>query len=189
MHSTLRENKMQDIKVSKQMIDEVFDFIEGRRVKKESGAKMIVLRGVRGAKFPQSLLRGQDEVSPLSRYMDGIKQVDIAAEFDLPTDNATYRRLGVRYAKKLELFWTYTAVMEFISPVLDIKIESVFPTEGEGEAVLLKCYQLGVTTVKDFLNLFVRYEVRTVRVFFLKCGTVIFDTIFKKIRRNCYSLL
>ena len=180
---------MKDIVVSKQMIDEVFDFIEGRRIKKKSKIKTIILRGIRGENFPYNLLRREGEISPLSRYMDGVKQSDISKEFNLPKDNTTYRRLGLRYAKKLELYWNYKYVMSFTTSVLQKKIEDVFPRGGECETVLLSCYALNIVTVEDFINLFVRNEVKIIRTSLLKIRTELFDIVFKAIRNSCYQLL
>lgn len=43
-----------EIEVTKQMIDATFDFIEGRRTKKEGNG--IVLRGIRGAKYKKCVI-------------------------------------------------------------------------------------------------------------------------------------
>jgi len=176
------------IVVTRQMIDATFDFIEGRRTKKESDS--VVLRGVRGAKFPASLLRSPDEESPLSYYMDGEKQAVIAETFNLPKNMpAVYGRIGRRYARQVELYWTYTAVMEFIQSICDKPIEIIFPSGGEYDALIIRCYENDIATVGDFLTTFVRYEVTTLRNRTLKITGETFDAVFANIRAACYSLL
>lgn len=177
-----------NIVVTKRMIDTAFDFIEGRRVKKESDG--VVLRGVRGAKFPASLLRSPDEVSPLSYYMDGEKQAVIADTFNMPKNTpVVYGRIGRRYARQVELYWTYTAVMELIKPVCEKPIELIFPKGGEYDALIVRCYERDITTVGDFLTFFVRYEVTTLRNRMIKIKGETFDTVFANIRAACYALL
>lgn len=177
-----------EIAITKKMVDITFDFIEGRRVKKESDS--VVLRGVRGAKFPASLLRSQDEESPLSCYMDGEKQAAIAEKYGMPSGvPVVFGRLGRRYARQVELYWTYTAVMEFIQPVTQKPIETAFPSGGEYDALLVRCYKRGITTIGHFLDFFVRYEVTTIRNRLLKITGEAFDVIFANIRAACYELL
>ena len=177
-----------DIKVTKQMIDATFDFIEGRRTKKEGNG--VVLRGVRGAKFPESLLREPNEESPFSYYMDGKKQAVIATKFNMPKNMpVVYGRVGRRYARQIELYWTYTAVMEFIKPVCDKTIEKVFPTGTSFDPLIVRCYAQEIATIGDFLNAFVHYEVTTIRKHLIRAEIEIFDAVFANIRAACYALL
>lgn len=177
-----------EIEVTKQMIDATFDFIEGRRTKKESSS--VVLRGVRGAKFPESLLREPNEETPLSCYMDGEKQAVIATKFNMPKNMpVVYGRVGQRYARQIELYWTYTAVMEFIKPVCDELIENIFPTGKDFDPLIVRCYAQEITTIGDFLNTFVRYEVMTVKKRLIRAEIEVFDAIFANIRAACYALL
>lgn len=176
------------IEVTKKMIDSTFDFIESRRLKKESNN--VVLRGVRGDKFPANLLLEPNTESPLSCYMDGEKLAVIAEKFNMPKNmTVIYGRIGQRYARQIELYWTYTAVMEFIKPVCDKPIESVFPTGNAFDPLIVRCYEQGVTTVGDFLDIFVRHDVLTVRKRLIRVQLEIFNAVFTNIRNACYALL
>lgn len=175
-----------EVEITKQMIDELFDFIEGRRIKKEQGG--VVLRGVRGAKFPASLLIEPSEESPLTYYMDGIEQKHIAEKFNVSNRTSTFQKIKAKYARQIELYWTFTLVMDFLKPVLEMPIEEIFPKgEKQFDSAIVLCYQYEIMTVGDFLTSFVRYEVVTMKRR-LRIAMFI-DTIFGNIRETCYGLL
>lgn len=172
-----------EIKVTKQMIDDCFDFIEGRR-KKDGGR---VLREVRGAKFPASLLLQENEQSALVDYMNGVNQKTIATRYNLPQRNNVFQIMKFRYAWQIELYWTYTAVTEFLKPVFSLPLEQVLPVGKKTDTTLIACYAEDIMTVGDFITTFTKYEVVVLK-YRLKVEKTK-DLVFNSIREACYAEL
>ena len=175
------------IQVTKQMIDEVFDFIEGRR-QKNGG---YVLRKVRGKDFPFNLLRQPEEASVLSEYMDGELQSNIMNKYHLNNKDYTnvFRRVRNRYAKRIELYWNFISVMELIEPILQQPIEEIVAVKGKKiDSVIMACYRKDIMTIGDLIDAFTQYEVVVlVKQLNLEHGNK--EIVFGDIRAACYKLL
>ena len=169
------------IKITREIIDRCIGFIAGFKNEKAMG-----FYEVKGKDFPENLLVGNSNERAVMVHINA--GVSIAATGEkLTLAGSTVRDRVKKYRKRVAFYLEYKAFIDFVSPVLDMRLEDIL---GESDAPLVNSFKRkGVISVEDLFNV---YTLHTINESFhirrLTQGKKR-KMVFGAIAERCYDLL
>ena len=165
--------------ITKEIVDRCIGFVAGLKTEKAMG-----FYDVKGTNFPDNLLVGNENERVVMELVNaGLPIAAISEKLGLST--GTVRDRIIRQKKRVELFFEYKAFIDFMKPILELKIDFVVSNTDIATALNRK----GIVYVQDLFNVCTlfppkeTYHIR--RIWQGEKKTVVFGEITKR----CYELI